>query len=153
MADTYEIVPAGWRDLKQLKVLEHDCFDLDAWPTLDLLIVLTLPRFTRFKAVLNGEMVGFVAGEVNAKKKMGWIVTIGVSPTHRRRGLARRLLHACEDKLKVTWLRLSVRKSNWSALRLYDQEGFVHVDTWKQYYVDGEDAFILEKEIGQEIAR
>jgi ribosomal-protein-alanine N-acetyltransferase len=147
MNDDYQIMPAGLGDLQALRVLEKECFQLDAWPLIDLLVVLTFPHYTRFKATLNGEMVGFAAAEMNAEKNIGWIITIGVSPVHRRRGLARRLLHACEAKLKVPWMRLSVRKSNWSALRLYDEEGFIHIDTWKQYYVDGEDAFILEKKI------
>lgn len=145
MDQPYLLQSAGWRDFFQLRKLEQECFGVDAWPAMDLLTVLVIPHFVRIKVVLNGQMVGFIGGETKKGTNVGWIVTVGISPAHRRQGLARQLLHACEQQLNVDWLRLSVRKSNLAAIQLYNSEGFVHIDTWSGYYRDGEDALILEK--------
>ena len=59
--------------------------------------------------------------------------------------LLRSLLLACMEQMDVTCFRLSVRKSNIAALRLYAQQGFRIVDTWSKYYNGGEDALVLEK--------
>lgn len=148
MDHPYLLQPAGWRDFSKLRKLEQECFGTDAWPALDLLTVLVIPNFVRIKVVLNDEMVGFIGGETKKGTDIGWIVTVGISPAHRRHGLARQLLHACEQALNVNWLRLSVRKSNVAAIQLYYSEGFVHIDTWAVYYRDGEDALIMEKRCG-----
>jgi ribosomal protein S18 acetylase RimI-like enzyme len=42
-------------------------------------------------------------------------------------------------------VRLSVRRSNEAALRLYRDRGYHLVDVWAGYYFDHEDALVLEK--------
>jgi ribosomal protein S18 acetylase RimI-like enzyme len=61
--------------------------------------------------------------------------------------MARALLHACEDRLHVKAIRLSVRRSNQPAIELYLSEGYTQVDIWGNYYIGGEDALIFEKKI------
>ena len=39
-----------------------------------------------------------------------------------------------------------VRVSNLPALGLYRKLGYEIVDTWRGYYSDGEDAYLMEKE-------
>ena len=58
-----EIQTASLRDLGALRRLENICFEKDAWPLLDLIAVLTWPEVIRLKAVDDGRMVGFVAGD------------------------------------------------------------------------------------------
>lgn len=140
-----EIIKAGIRDLPSLQRLERECFILDAWPLIDLAAVLLLPSVVRLKAVINGQMVGFIAADLKKMQNIGWIVTLGVLPAYQRRGIARALLLACVDLMNVRCVRLSVRKSNQPALRLYAQQGFHLVDTWSNYYTGGEDALVLEK--------
>ncbi len=139
------IEKAGIRDLGGLRVLENECFPLDAWPLIDLIAVLLLPGVVRLKAVVDRRMVGFIATDLRRTQGIGWIVTLGVLPAYQRRGIARSLLLACMEQMDVTCFRLSVRKSNIAALRLYAQQGFRIVDTWSKYYNGGEDALVLEK--------
>lgn len=140
-----KIEPASLLDLGALRALEKACFDKDAWGLLDLMAVLTFPDIVRLKAVENGEMVGFVAGDPRPSQGFAWIATIGVDPRYHRRGFGRALLHACEAQLKLPIVRLTVRMSNGPAMRLYEQEGYRTVDIWKSYYNDGEDGVIMEK--------
>lgn len=143
----YQILEASWRDIQALHRLEKVCFGADAWPIFDIVAVLTLPGIVRLKAVVDETLVGFIAGEVNRREGVGWILTLGVSPEFRRQGIGRALLRACEQRLATPRVRLSVRRSNWPAIRLYQAEGYRQVDIWTRYYSGGEDALILEKAV------
>jgi ribosomal-protein-alanine N-acetyltransferase len=140
-----EIQPASLRDLGALRRLENACFEKDAWPLLDLIAVLTWPDVIRLKAVDDGELIGFVAGDPRRSEGANWIATIGVDPRYQRRGIGRALLHACEEKAKLPRMKLTVRMSNQGAISLYEKEGYRSVDIWKKYYNDGEDGLVMEK--------
>jgi len=143
--DDITITGASFLDLQALIKLERSCFGEDAWPFFDLVAVLTFPDVVRLKAVEDGKMVGFVAGDPRPSDGMAWIATIGVAPELRRRGIGRDLLRACEGRLKQARLRLSVRASNQGAIRLYEQEGYERVEVWQGYYRDGEAAIVMQK--------
>ena len=142
-----EIVPASILDLNALRKLEKESFDRDAWPLFDLIAVLTFPEVVRLKAVEEGQMVGFVAGDPRPRDGWGWIATIAVDPNFRRRGIGTSLLRECESKLGVPRSRLTVRLSNEGAITLYQREGYQTIDLWKSYYSDGEDAIVMEKNL------
>ena len=140
-----DILPASILDLNALRRLEHDCFGKDAWPFLDLVGVLMFPDVVRLKAVEDGQMVGFVAGDPRLREGWAWIATIGVAPRYQRRGIGRALLRTCESRLGVPRLRLTVRPSNSAAIAMYEKEGYRTVDVWKSYYDNGEDGVVMEK--------
>jgi ribosomal protein S18 acetylase RimI-like enzyme len=141
----FSILPASLRDLQTLRRLEGECFAHDAWPLWDLVAVLALPRLVRFKADVNGEMVGFAAGDPNRSEGIGWIVTMGVLTAHRGQGIGAALLAACEEGLKLPRLRLCVRVDNDPAISLYKKSGYHTIDVWRGYYARGEDALVMEK--------
>lgn len=142
----YHIEQASWRDLNALRRLEQECFLRDAWPLLDLIGVLAFPNVVRLKAVLDEEMIGFVAGDVRSSQGLAWISTIAVFPRFRGRGIGRALLEACEGRLEVSRIQLSVRISNQAAIRLYEDAGYHREGLWSGYYEDGEDALVMQKE-------
>ncbi len=146
LADGVRIEPATWRDVSALRRLEQACFPKDAWPLWDLVGVLTLPNVVRLKAVADEGMVGFIAGDVRPSQHMAWIATFGVLPEYQGRGIGKALLQACEARLEVASIRLSVRASNQVAIRLYESFGYRRVGSWPKYYEDGEDALVLEKQ-------
>ena len=141
----YKIETAALADLFRLRTLERLCFGSEGWPLLDLLAVLTFPDIVRLKAVVEGRMIGFVAGELRNKRKVGWVVTIGVHPDFRRKGIGKALLRECEIQLATPYIKLSVRRSNKNAIQMYAQEGYIFIETWSKYYEDGEDALVLQK--------
>jgi ribosomal protein S18 acetylase RimI-like enzyme len=140
---------ATLRDLNALRKLEAVCFPKDAWPLIDLIGALTLPNVLRLKAVDEGKMVGFLAADLRPGQDLAWIATIGVLPEHRRRGVARALLLACEERVRVSAIRLNVRVSNKGAQQLYHEMGYAEVGIWPDYYEDKEDALVLEKKINE----
>jgi len=142
-----EIVNASIKDLMALRKLENEAFQKDAWPLLDLIAVLTFGNVIRLKAVDGETMIGFIAGDPRPSSGWGWIATIAVDARYRRRGVGRELLHACEKLLGVPIARLTVRMSNQPAIFMYEKEGYITTDIWKNYYNDGEDAILMEKEL------
>jgi ribosomal protein S18 acetylase RimI-like enzyme len=143
------IETATWRDLNTLRVIEQECFSEDAWPVWDLIAVLALPRIVRLKAVIDEEMVGFVAGDLHPEDHMGWVTTLGVRPQYRNQGIASALLSACEEQMAMPRIQLCVRRSNETAQRLYLKHGYKQVNVWQKYYQDQEDALILEKKFSR----
>src|SRR4030042_2891456 len=102
---SYAIEPATWHDLGALRHIEKVCFPQDAWPLFDLIGILTFPNVIRLKAVCDGQMVGFVAGDIKRSESLAWIATVGVLPEYRGRGIGAALLRACEAKLGVPVIR------------------------------------------------
>jgi ribosomal-protein-alanine N-acetyltransferase len=143
----FTILPATWRDINELHHLEKVCFDRDAWPFLDLFVVLTFPTNVRYKAVVNDRMVGFIAGDPGRRDGVGWVTTVGVLPEYRNQGIATALLAACENALQMPAVRLCVRRSNQDAQHLYVRLGYQQISTWRNYYSGKEDALVFEKTV------
>lgn len=143
----FEINPASWRDLFAVQEIERACFKEDAWPLIELMAALTFPHIVRLKAVNKEKFVGFIAGDIRHSEGVGWILTIGVLPDYRRQGVAEALLDKCEKAMKMSRIKLSVRRSNQSALQLYQKLGYAQVDVWSKYYHDGEDGIVMEKQL------
>lgn len=145
-ASEWSIQTASWRDFTQLNQLERACFrSEDLWPFWDLIGALTLPGLVRLKAMVGEKMVGFIGGERDITRRMGWVTTLGVLPAYRRRGIANALLDHCEQGLGMPTIRLCVRASNHAAINLYQVRGYEIVNRWQKYYAGGEDALVLEK--------
>lgn len=113
----------------------------------DLIAVLSWTDVIRLKAVEEGSMIGFVAGEARSSQGAAWIATLAVDPRHQRRGIGRELLRMCESRLRLPLVKLTVRISNHGAIALYEKEGYRSVDIWKRYYRDGEDGLVMEKSL------
>ena len=142
-----EIEAANLMDLGALRHLENICFGNDAWPLLDLIAVLTWPEVIRLKAVEAGEMIGFIAGDPRQSNGAVWIATIAVDPRFRRRGIGSALMLACEERVRLPIMKLSVRISNEGAISMYEKLGYQTSDIWQAYYNDGEDGLVMTKKL------
>ena len=83
--------------------------------------------------------------------KAGHVISIAVLPEYRRMGIASLLMKNAMKVLREVYdcseVFLEVRISNNPAITLYEKLGFVKVDRIKQYYIDGEDAYLMAKEL------
>ncbi len=148
MANSVEILPAGWRDWPGVRVLEKVCFGPDAWSRLDLLLALLGPSSLRLKVVAGTRLVGFAVGDPHPDEGYAWIATLGIHPDFQRQGLGSRLLAAVESGLTLPLLKLTVRQSNLPAIKLYEKAGYRAVQTWGNYYAGGEAGIVMEKRRG-----
>ncbi len=142
------LMPAGWRDIGELKTLEKISFGRHAWPLLDLLAVLMAPAIIRIKACRDNRMAGFIAGEKRSDGS-GWITTIAVMPAYRHQGIATLLIDTCEKQLNTQHYKLCVMVDNLDAIRLYQKLGYRKTDLWENYYGKGEHALLMVKRLAQ----
>lgn len=131
-------------DLELLSALERKS-QIHPWPPQLFQGELDNPFSHIYLLLAKDKALGYVCchfllGEVS-------IINLATSPSHRRCGIASRLLshvlisrknHAVERAF------LEVRASNQAALSLYRAFGFKEVGCRKRYYSDGEDALLME---------
>lgn len=82
-------------------------------------------------AEVDGVLVGFLFGDVRAfefgSEPCGWILEIGVEPSHSRAGVASALLREGCERLRatgVTVIRTMVRRNNVPVLTFFRTNGF-----------------------------
>ena len=110
-------------------------------------------------AEINSRIVGYVMTRIERGfgflrkflRKLGHIVSIAVHPDYRRRGIGYALMIEVLKRMKelynVDEAYLEVRVSNAPAIKLYEKLGFKKVKVIKYYYADGEDAYLMAKEL------
>lgn len=110
-------------------------------------------------AEVNGEIVGYVMCRIELGLsnfgfsgfiKKGHIVSIAVMPENRRKGIGQALVAKAMEGMRFYNAKqcfLEVRVSNTPAINLYKKMGFKVVRTISGYYSDGEDAYVMSREL------
>ena len=100
------------------------------------------------------KIVGYVLAKLDEESEdaHGHITSLAVKRTHRRLGLAAKLMDQAAAQMVEVFgadcCSLHVRVSNRAALGLYrDVLKFEVYDTEKKYYADGEDAFAMRRSL------
>ncbi|KAF7845834.1 hypothetical protein BT93_L0401 [Corymbia citriodora subsp. variegata] len=102
------------------------------------------------------KIVGYVLAKMEEEPtdglQHGHITSLSVMRTHRRLGLAEKLMRqsqrAMAETYNASYVSLHVRVSNKAALALYrDTLGFKVMGTEPKYYADGEDAFSMRMDL------
>src|SRR3989475_12934232 len=119
----YDLRPLTVAQLDECWRLDQRCFvDGEAYSRDTFEYLLTAPESVAYRVVTpSGAMVGFVIGLVEPDHT-GHVTTVGVSPDHRRRQLASRLMLKVEQgfqRRNVRLVRLEVRSLNTPAQELY----------------------------------
>ncbi|MEM2337775.1 MAG: ribosomal protein S18-alanine N-acetyltransferase [Candidatus Bathyarchaeia archaeon] len=110
-------------------------------------------------AEVNGEVVGYVMCRIEIGLsnfgfsgfiKKGHIVSIAVMPEHRQKGIGHALVSKAMEGMRLYNAKqafLEVRVSNTPAINLYKKLGFKVTRTINGYYSDGEDAYLMSREL------
>ena len=111
-----------------------------------LLLNPLLPRLVLHRvALLAAAVMLYRKGAAIAR-----LYSITVAPEARSQGIARALMAACEADAadrSARAVRLEVRSTNSSAIRLYEAGGYRVIATRESYYPDGEAALRMEKSL------
>jgi ribosomal-protein-alanine N-acetyltransferase len=149
--------PATATDCALLAALHAASFD-DSWSTEAFAALLEAPGASAYLAEADGKAAGFIlvreaAGEAE-------ILSLGVKPEARRRGLARSLVLAAAKAIFANGsqiLFLEVAADNLAARALYASLGFAEVGRRPAYYTKpgapARDALILKVRLPLEAAR
>ena len=134
-------------DFQQVMAIEREAFP-DPWHVSFFKRGLRKRKTHLYVARLHNEIIGYIVLDIFSGE--GHLMNIAVASVHRRRGVAKYLLASALEivqKNKVDEVFLEVAVGNTAALQLYRQFDFQVCGIRKRYYRNGEDAYILRKEI------
>ena len=136
-----EIETATIKLLDKLFEIEKHSFQKEAFTKAEIAYLLTDYNAIGLAARVNGEIVGFAIGIIDSAKgtPCGHILTIEALPSHRRKGIAEKLLTDLEELFKEKGAKescLEVREDNAAAIGLYQKLGYKRVGKLERYYGD-----------------
>jgi ribosomal-protein-alanine acetyltransferase len=128
---------------------EHEMFGAEAWTERGYRDEIADTANRHYVAVegADGELLGWAG--VLVIDTTAQVLTVGVVPSARRQGLARRMLVELNDEAVRRGAReilLEVRVDNEDAQSLYRAEGFVEIARRRGYYANGTvDAVVMRR--------
>ncbi len=141
----YTIIPIEYPHIKEIAKLEKICFST---PWSEKALEEAFMAGTKFfTAQKDNKVLGYVG--ISAILDEGYITNIAVFPEYRSQGVGTALLKylykfAKEKSLK--FISLEVRESNYTAISLYEKQGFKTEGKRKNFYTaPTEDALIMTK--------
>ncbi len=143
----FVIAKAGLWDLPAIRAQQIACFGPDAYDVFTLLNLALTPGAVRLKAQVEHTLAGFIAANYDRGMGCGWIVTVGVRQEFSGAGIGSSLILAAEHQLGAPEMRLTVRRGNARAIRLYEHLGYAWCGTQPRYYRDGEDGLVMVKRL------
>jgi len=132
------------QDIREISEIEQLSFK-DPFPSYFLAQLAEANPDTFLVAAIGDRIVGYAV--IDKWPDQEHLVSIGVIPESRRKGVGQALLDHLIEKMQTGTMRLEVRRGNKAALELYRKNGFVQTGVAYSYYVDGEDAVQMEKVI------
>ncbi|XP_006834563.1 PREDICTED: N-alpha-acetyltransferase 10-like [Chrysochloris asiatica] len=118
---------------------------------------LSWPQLSYIAEDENGKIVGYVLAKMEEDPDdvpHGHITSLAVKRSHRRLGLAQKLMdqasRAMIENFNAKYVSLHLRKSNRAALHLYSNTlNFQISEVEPKYYADGEDAYAMKRDLTQ----
>ncbi|XP_023078355.1 N-alpha-acetyltransferase 11 [Piliocolobus tephrosceles] len=118
---------------------------------------LSWPQLSYIAEDEDGKIVGYVLAKMEEDPDdvpHGHITSLAVKRSHRRLGLAQKLMdqasRAMIENFNAKYVSLHVRKSNRAALHLYSNTlNFQISEVEPKYYADGEDAYAMKRDLSQ----
>ncbi|KAJ1625548.1 acyl-CoA N-acyltransferase [Pavlovales sp. CCMP2436] len=117
--------------------------------------ILSWPQLLHVAEDHKGKIVGYVLAKMEddvseGSEQHGHITSLAVLRSHRKLGLATKLMTAAErsmvESFDAEYVSLHVRRSNRAAIGLYTRTlGFDINDIEAKYYADAEDAYDMRK--------
>lgn len=138
-------------EVDKLYTIEKECFPKDAFTQEHLAFLVTDRNCICLVYKVEEEIVAFIMGWTysNYRPPQGHILTLDVSPEHRRKGIGIKLLMRLEEELRgrgVEVCLLEVREDNAPAFNLYHKMGYKKQATLKGYYGIA-DGLLLQKDL------
>ncbi|KAK1492799.1 acetyltransferase, partial [Colletotrichum tamarilloi] len=153
-ADLPLIQHANLENLPENYFLKYYLYHALSWPQLSYVAVdVSRPKRTPYD---YPKIVGYVLAKMEEEPTdgvaHGHITSLSVMRTHRRLGIAEKLMRqsqlAMVETFGAQYVSLHVRVSNQAAIHLYrDTLGFKNEKTESKYYADGEDAYCMKLDL------
>ncbi|MFQ5883463.1 MAG: ribosomal protein S18-alanine N-acetyltransferase [Thermoplasmata archaeon] len=136
-------------DMSILLEMEKRCFaDRAAYTREQIEWFLNSAHAVTFLSFRENGAVGSVM--LSMRSRRGKVVSIGVMPEWRERGIGKELMHHAEkwfNNIGVKEVELEVNVSNQEAANMYSSLGYRTVRILKKYYHGKEDAYLMRKKL------
>ena len=137
-------------DLSKVVDLENICFPKGGWTLEQFRYELLENPFSNLLVFEENQMIiGYIDWWITYEQAQ--LANIAVCPTNRKQGVGQQLLNKALQKAieeECENMTLEVRVSNERAIQFYEKNGFITVNTRKNYYEDGENAYLMIKPLG-----
>jgi ribosomal-protein-alanine N-acetyltransferase len=136
-----------FEDLDAVCDIEHGVFP-NPWPRVFFERDLESGNTVAFVAEENERVIGYSIGACIDVELH--ITNIAVAEGHQRRGIGMNLLVKMEGiaiERGCVFSYLEVRTNNIAAISMYKKYGYDILYTRKKYYIDGDDAYVMHKEL------
>ena len=137
-------------DLSEAAEIERDLFPDHPWSLTDLRYELDENPYAQFLALKeDGKLIGYA--DLWIMFDQAQIANIAVAWPYQKKGYGQALM---DEMLKRSVqaecenITLEVRVSNSPAIALYEKNGFIRAAVRKNYYDNGEDAWLMIRPIG-----
>ncbi|RDL38087.1 uncharacterized protein BP5553_05520 [Venustampulla echinocandica] len=154
-SDIPHVQHANITNLPENYFMKYYLYHALSWPQLSYVAVdVSRPKKSPYD---YPRIVGYVLAKMEEDPpdgvQHGHITSLSVMRTHRRLGIAEKLMRQSQRAMVETfgaqYVSLHVRVSNNAALRLYrDTLGFKNEKIESKYYADGEDAYNMKLDLG-----
>nr|MDO8100449.1 ribosomal protein S18-alanine N-acetyltransferase [Candidatus Njordarchaeota archaeon] len=164
-SDSYKTRQFTVKDLDQVITVNKRCLPENYPSSFFIDLYERFPKsFLVTESVGDGEVVGYIMCRIERGlsnfgfrlARKGHVVSVAVVHEHRNRGIGQNLvakaLEAMRDYGASEYI-LEVRVSNKSAVSLYKRLGFNDAKIMKGYYSDGEDAYLMTKQVEEPALR
>ena len=146
-SEEFVLTPMSLEDIAEISNLEKQSFSLP-WSKDDFREI-TLSQL--YKSLVargpQNKILGYIVFYLAADE--GHVMNVVSNPKFRRRGVAQTMLNFIHELFKKSQAKssyLELRRSNYTAYRLYKKLGYAYVGLRKGYYADNkEDAILMKK--------
>ncbi|KAI1270017.1 N-terminal acetyltransferase A complex catalytic subunit ard1 [Xylariaceae sp. FL1019] len=156
LSDIPLIQHANLENLPENYFMKYYLYHALSWPQLSYVAVdVSRPKSTPYD---YPKIVGYVLAKMEEEPSdgipHGHITSLSVMRTHRRLGIAEKLMRqsqlAMVETFGAKYVSLHVRQSNKAAIHLYTKTlGFDQEKTESSYYADGEDAYGMKLDLSE----
>jgi ribosomal-protein-alanine N-acetyltransferase len=141
-------------DLDAVMQINRECLPENYSPPFFMNIYKRLPE-AFIVAEENKHIVGYIMCRIETGiptfkllgiTRKGHVISIAVLPSHHRQGIGCSLIREATQAMheyNAKECYLEVRESNFAAVKLYKKLGFEVARSLRNYYADGEDAFVM----------
>ena len=158
LQETFELRKFTLNDLQSVTYINRVCLPENYTDYFFIDLHRRFPE-TFIVAEEDGEVVGYIMCRIElglsslgfgGVMKKGHIVSVAVLPEYRRKGVGQALVTKAMEGMKLYNAKqcfLEVRATNTAAIDLYKKLGFQITRTIHGYYADGEDAYVMSREL------
>lgn len=141
-------------DLDALYDLETVCFAERRFTRDHLLFILKNPRAYSFVYETDEGVLGSLM--LHDERRVLRVLSIGVHPEHRRRGIGTELMAVAEGlgrRFSAQEVRLEVSTQNAAAIDFYHALGYDTAELLPAYYSWGDDAYAMRKVVALAVSK